>query len=284
MEARLVKILVTGYNGQLGYDIVKRLESKSIECRGVDIEDFDLTDEKAVRVYMTSYAPDQVIHCAAYTAVDRAEEDPDACYRVNVLGTAHIARYCAEQGIPMMYFSTDYVFDGSGNQPFETDSPRNPQNQYGRTKSQGEDAVTRVLKKYFIIRTSWVFGSNGNNFVKTMLRLGNERTDLNVVNDQYGSPTYTFDLAVLVSDMIMTEEYGVYHATNEGICTWYEFALKIIEMSGLSARIHPVPSTEYPAKAVRPLNSRMSKRSLDLHGFHRMPSWEDALARFLNHV
>ena len=279
-----MKVLVTGYKGQLGYDVIKRLEYRSIECRGVDIEDFDLTDEADVRAHLSSYAPDRIIHCAAYTAVDRAEEDPNTCYQVNVLGTSCIASYCAEQDIPMMYFSTDYVFDGNGEQPFEIDSPKNPQNQYGKTKSLGEDAVTHMLSKYFIIRTSWVFGANGNNFVKTMIKLGKERAELRVVNDQYGSPTYTYDLAILVADMIGTDRYGIYHATNEGICSWYEFALKIMELSGLAAPVQPVTSSQYRTRAIRPQNSRLSKGSLDIGGFHRLPGWEDALARFLNHV
>lgn len=277
-----MKILVTGYKGQLGYDVVRRLEARSIECCGVDIDDFDLTDENAVYAYLTSYAPDRIIHCAAYTAVDRAEEDPDTCYRVNVMGTEYIARYCANHDIPMMYFSTDYVFSGKGDQPFEVDSPRDPQNQYGLTKSLGEDAVTHNLSKYFILRISWVFGINGNNFVRTMLRLGKERTDLNVVNDQFGSPTYTFDLAVLIADMIITETYGVYHVTNEGVCSWYDFACRIIELAGLPAKVHPVPSKDYPAKAIRPMNSRLSKASLDHNGIMRLPHWETALQNYID--
>ena len=283
-EGVLVKILVTGYKGQLGYDVVKRLNTRSIECRGVDIDDFDLTDEAAVRVYLESYAPDRIIHCAAYTAVDRAEDDPETCYRVNVLGTSYIAKYCADHDVPMMYFSTDYVFDGVGDTPFETDSPKAPKNQYGRTKSEGEDEVTSRLSKYFIIRISWVFGINGANFIKTMLRLGNERSDINVVADQYGSPTYTFDLAILIADMIVTDKYGVYHATNEGICSWYEFACKIMEAAGLPAKVHPVTSSEYPTKAVRPTNSRLSKASLDSCGFNRLPAWNDAMTRYLSEI
>lgn len=279
-----MKILVTGYKGQLGYDVIKRLESRSIDCRGVDIDDFDLTDEAAVRSYLASYTPDRIIHCAAYTAVDRAEEDPETCYKVNVLGTEYIARYCAEFDVPMMYFSTDYVFDGKGDQPFETSSLRDPQNQYGCTKSQGEDAVTHNLTKYFIIRISWVFGVNGNNFVKTMLRLGKERSDLNVVSDQFGSPTYTYDLALLIADMILTEKYGTYHATNEGVCSWYEFACSIMELAGLPAKVHPVSSAEYPVKAMRPMNSRLSKVSLDVQGFSRLPAWQDALVRYLREI
>ncbi len=279
-----MRILVTGYKGQLGYDVVKRLRSRSIECRGVDLDDFDLTDKTAVRSYLTSYAPDRVVHCAAYTAVDRAEEDTETCYRVNVLGTASIAEYCSDNDIPMMYFSTDYVFDGTGVNPFDTDSLRNPQNQYGRTKAQGEDEVTSRLTKFFILRTSWVFGVNGSNFIKTMLRLGKERSDINVVNDQFGSPTYTSDLAILIADMINTNKYGIYHATNEGICSWYEFACKIMELAHLPAKVHPVSTAEYPVKALRPMNSRMSKASLDRQGFSRLPHWEDALTRYLGEL
>jgi len=279
-----VGILVTGYKGQLGYDVVRELQARSIECKGVDIDDFDLTDADAVHSYLEEYAPDKVIHCAAYTAVDRAEEDPDTCYRVNVSGTEYIARYCAEHDIPMMYFSTDYVFDGKGDQPFETDHPRDPQNQYGRTKAWGEDAVTRQIRKYFILRISWVFGINGANFIKTMMRLGKERPELKVVDDQIGSPTYTYDLAKLIADMIATEKYGTYHATNEGVCSWYEFAKKIMEVAELPAKVTPVSTAEYPVKTARPANSRLSKVSLDRAGFARLPHWENALMRYLGEL
>ena len=277
-----MKILVTGYKGQLGHDVVERLQARSIDCRGVDIDDFDLTDPDAVKAYLEGYQPDRVIHCAAYTAVDAAEDNEELCYRVNVLGTEYIARYCSEHDVPLMYFSTDYVFDGTGTEPFETNHPRDPQNVYGRTKAQGEDAVTRLTDRCFIVRISWVFGINGKNFIKTMLRLGKEKPELSVVADQYGSPTYTHDLSVLLADMIVTEKYGTYHATNEGVCSWFELAKKVMELAGLPAVVKPVTTDEYPAKAKRPANSRMSKASLDQAGFARLPHWEDAVARYVD--
>lgn len=279
-----MKVLVTGVKGQLGYDVVKVLEARGISCKGVDIEDFDLTDELAVSQYIREFAPTAVIHCAAYTAVDRAEDDKDLCYAVNVTGPENIARICKEIDAKMLHVSTDYVFDGEGDQPFEVDSVKAPKGQYGFTKSLGEDKVMEQLSRYFIVRTAWVFGINGNNFVKTMIRLGKERDELTVVSDQFGSPTYTPDLAVLLCDMILTDRYGVYHATNEGYCSWYDFACAIIQEAGLSARITPVTSEQYASKAVRPKNSRLSKKSLDEGGFDRLPAWQDALKRYVAEI
>lgn len=276
-----MKVLVTGVKGQLGYDVVKQLESRQIECRGVDLADFDLTDAGAVHQYIAQYKPTTVVHCAAYTAVDRAEEDRETSFAVNVGGTGAVAVACRDIGAKMVYISTDYVFDGAGDEPFNVQSPRKPQNQYGLTKMLGEDEVTARLEQYFIIRTAWVFGINGSNFVKTMIRLGSEKTDLNVVDDQIGSPTYTADLAVLICDMIATDRYGVYHATNEGYCSWYDFACAIMQTAGLTARVHRVSSEQYPSKTVRPKNSRLAKTSLDAAGFCRLPTWQDALSRFI---
>jgi len=279
-----MKVLVTGVKGQLGYDVVKVLEARGISCKGVDIEDFDLTNELAVSRYIRDFAPTAVIHCAAYTAVDRAEDDKDLCYAVNVTGPENIARVCKEIGAKMLQVSTDYVFDGEGDQPFEVDSVKAPKGQYGLTKSLGEDKVMELLSEYFIVRTAWVFGVNGNNFVKTMIRLGKEREELTVVCDQFGSPTYTPDLAVLLCDMILTDKYGVYHATNEGYCSWYDFACAIMQEAGLSARITPVTSEQYASKAVRPKNSRLSRISLDQAGFERLPTWQDALKRYVAEI
>jgi dTDP-4-dehydrorhamnose reductase len=279
-----MKVLVTGVKGQLGYDVVKVLEARGISCKGVDIEDFDLTNELAVSRYIRDFAPTAVIHCAAYTAVDRAEDDKDLCYAVNVTGPENIARVCKEIGAKMLQVSTDYVFDGEGDQPFEVDSVKAPKGQYGLTKSLGEDKVMELLSDYFIVRTAWVFGVNGNNFVKTMIRLGKEREELTVVCDQFGSPTYTPDLAVLLCDMILTDKYGVYHATNEGYCSWYEFACAIMQEAGLSARVTPVTSEQYASKAVRPKNSRLSRTSLDQAGFERLPTWQDALKRYVEEI
>ena len=279
-----MKVLVTGFNGQLGFDVVNVLTSRGISCRGADIADFDITDENAVREYISSYSPDAVVHCAAYTAVDKAEEDEEKCRLVNAGGTENIAKVCGEKNIKMLYVSTDYVFAGSGDEPFETDSALGPKNVYGRTKLEGETAVRKYCEKHFIVRTSWVFGKNGGNFVKTMLRLSSTMDVINVVSDQTGSPTYTPDLAVLICDMIATQKYGTYHATNEGYCSWAEFAAKIMELSGADTAIKPILSKDYNAKAQRPHNSRLSKKSLDENGFRRLPHWEDALKRYLKEI
>ena len=279
-----MKILVTGYNGQLGYDVVKELNSRSVECRGVDREDFDITDRDETVGYICDYAPDAVIHCAAYTAVDRAEDDEENCRKVNADGTENIAVACEKLRAKMLYVSTDYVYGGDGEAPFETDSPTNPRNVYGITKLEGEKAVMKYIDKFFIVRTSWVFGINGNNFVKTMLRLGDEKESLNVVCDQVGSPTYTPDLARLICDLIVTEKYGIYHGTNENYCSWAEFAAEIMKLGGKKTVINPVPSSEYPTKAERPHNSRLSKKCLDEAGIKRLPTWQDALKRFLKEM
>lgn len=279
-----MKILVTGYNGQLGYDVVKELNSRSVECRGVDREDFDITDRDETVGYICDYAPDAVIHCAAYTAVDRAEDDEENCRKVNADGTENIAVACEKLRAKMLYVSTDYVYGGDGEAPFETDSPTNPKNVYGVTKLEGEKAVMKYIDKFFIVRTSWVFGINGNNFVKTMLRLGDEKENLNVVCDQVGSPTYTPDLARLICDLIVTEKYGIYHVTNENFCSWAEFAAEIMNLGGKKTVINPVPSSEYPTKAERPHNSRLSKKCLDEAGIKRLPTWQDALKRFLKEM
>lgn len=277
-----MRILVTGVKGQLGYDVVNVLSKRGIDCRGVDIDDFNLTDREAVINYINAYNPSSVIHCAAFTAVDRAEVDRELCYAVNVDGTANVAASCKQLDIPMMYISTDYVFSGEGEEPFEVDSPKAPGGYYGLTKSLGEDKITEALSKFFIVRTSWVFGLNGSNFVRTMLRLGKEREQLTVVNDQIGSPTYTADLAILLADLIVTEKYGIYHGTNEGVCSWYEFATAIMNEAGLACHILPITSDQYPSKVKRPLNSRLSKRSLGLAGMARLPSWQDALKRYID--
>lgn len=279
-----MKILVTGYNGQLGYDVVKELNSRSVECRGVDREDFDITDRDETVGYICDYAPDAVIHCAAYTAVDRAEDDEENCRKVNADGTENIAVACEKLRAKMLYVSTDYVYGGDGEAPFETDSPTNPKNVYGVSKLEGEKAVMKYIDKFFIVRTSWVFGINGNNFVKTMLRLGDEKESLNVVCDQVGSPTYTPDLARLICDLIVTEKYGIYHGTNENFCSWAEFAAEIMNLGGKKTVINPVPSSEYPTKAERPHNSRLSKKCLDEAGIKRLPTWQDALKRFLKEM
>jgi len=285
MQANInMKILVTGVKGQLGYDAVKELNRRGIDCRGVDVEDFDLTDSVAVAEYIRNYAPDAVMHCAAYTAVDNAEDNRELCFAVNARGTENIARVCKEIGAKLLYISTDYVFDGRGNAPFETGDPVEPLNVYGASKLAGERAVMDICDKFFIVRTSWVFGINGKNFVRTMLRLGHERRELSVVDDQTGSPTYTFDLARLIADMIITEKYGVYHATNEGFCSWHGFAREIFKKAGLHVRVNPVSSDTMSFKARRPENSRLSKRTLADNGFEPLPPWQDALNRYLAEI
>jgi len=279
-----MRILVTGAGGQLGYDVCKVLAARGVEHRGVDVQDFDITDAAATRDFITAYRPDAVIHCSAWTAVDKAEDEPEKCRAVNAGGPRNIAAVCRELGAKLLYISTDYVFPGTGERFYEPDDSTGPLGVYGRTKLEGELAVRELLDRYFIVRISWAFGRNGNNFVKTMLRLAETKTELNVVCDQIGSPTYTADLAALLCGMIMTEKYGVYHATNEGVCSWAEFAREIFRLAGKDVRVNDVPTSEYPAKAARPLNSRMSKDKLTQMGFEKLPTWQDALARYLREL
>ncbi len=280
-EEDMMRILVTGVKGQLGHDVVDELTKRGHTPIGVDVEEMDITDAAAVEQEMKKEPLDAVIHCAAYTAVDPAEDNREVCMRVNAEGTRNIARVCRELDIKMVYISTDYVFDGEGERPWEPDDARNPLNVYGESKYQGELAVEEYLDKYFIVRIAWVFGVNGKNFIKTMLRLAKDHKEINVVNDQTGSPTYTYDLAVLLADMVETEKYGRYHATNEGLCTWYEFAKEIFAQAGVDVKVNPVSSEEFPAKARRPHNSRMDKSRLTQNGFKLLPSWQDALKRYL---
>lgn len=276
-----MKVLVTGVKGQLGYDVVKELEKRGLSAFGTDIDNMDITDPESVNRVIKDVNPDAVIHCAAYTAVDAAEENEELCRKINVQGTQNIAAVCKELDIKMIYISTDYVFNGQGERPWEPDDECAPQSVYGSTKYEGELAVRNTLEKYFIVRIAWVFGINGKNFVKTMLKLAENHDRLTVVNDQFGSPTYTFDLARLLVDMVQTEKYGIYHATNEGFCSWYEFACAIFKEAGIKMEVVPVTSDEYGAKANRPYNSRMSKEKLTANGFERLPAWQDALKRYL---
>ncbi len=276
-----MKVIVTGANGQLGYDVIKRLELQGVQAIVADLPEVDITDAAAVEAFFAANKPDGVIHCAAYTAVDNAESEKEICSLVNETGTLNIAKACKKYGSKLIYISTDYVFSGTGEDEFEVDSPKAPCNHYGASKLAGEVAAFENCDKCFIVRISWVFGINGKNFVKTMLRLSETRDELTVVNDQVGSPTYTYDLAILLCEMIKSEKYGVYHATNEGLCTWAEFAAEIMSLAGRKTKITPVTSAEYKTAAVRPLNSRMSKRSLDENGFARLPEWKDALARYI---
>lgn len=279
-----MKVLVTGVKGQLGYDVMAELAKRNIEAIGVDIDEMDITDKISVEKVIGEAAPDVVVHCAAYTAVDAAEDNEALCRRVNADGTRNIAEVCKKLDCKMVYISTDYVFDGQGTRPWEPDDERHPLNVYGQTKYEGELAVQENLSKYFIVRIAWVFGKNGKNFVRTMLKLAETHDKLTVVNDQFGSPTYTYDLARLLVDMIQTDKYGIYHATNEGICTWYEFACEIFRQAGVKIEVTPVPASEYPAKAKRPENSRLDKSKLTENGFERLPSWQDALGRYLKEI
>lgn len=279
-----MRILVTGASGQLGYDVERELERRGIEHLGTSSRELDITDREAVERLMAAYRPDAAIHCAAYTKVDLAEDEPERCWAVNADGTRNLAAACREIGAKMLYISTDYVFPGTGEQFRRTDDPVSPVNTYGRSKLAGELAVQSLLEKYFIVRISWVFGKNGNNFVKTMLRLAETKAELSVVCDQIGSPTYTADLAPLLCDMVQTERYGVYHATNEGTCAWSEFAEAIFELAGRQVVVHPIPTSAYPTRAARPLNSRMSKECLHSNGFQELPEWKNALARYLKEI
>lgn len=276
-----MRILVTGVKGQLGHDVMNELAKRGHTGIGVDVEEMDITDAKKVEEVIKASEVDAVIHCAAYTAVDAAEDQVELCRKINAEGTENIAKVCKELDIKMMYISTDYVFDGEGTRPWEPDDERHPLNVYGQTKYEGELAVEKYLDKFFTIRIAWVFGVNGKNFIKTMLKLSETHSELNVVDDQIGSPTYTYDLAVLMVDMIETEKYGRYHATNEGLCSWYEFACEIFRQAGRDVKVNPVSSEEFPAKAKRPHNSRMDKSKLSENGFTPLPAWQDALKRYL---
>ena len=284
-----MRVLVTGVKGQLGFDVMNELKKRDIEGIGVDVDEMDITDAEACRKVITEAGPDAVIHCAAYTAVDAAETNMEICRKVNAGGTRNIAVVCRDLDIKMMYISTDYVFNGQGERPWEPDDEREPLNAYGQSKYEGELAIEELVKKFFTVRIAWVFGVNGKNFIKTMLRLGKERGAVSVVDDQIGSPTYTYDLARLLVDMIQTDRYGRYHATNEGLCSWYEFAVEIFKQAGMDeVKVTPVSTAEYtamyPNQAKRPMNSRISKEKLSENGFERLPSWQDALGRYLKEI
>lgn len=284
-----MKVLVTGVKGQLGHDAVNELEKRGHTAVGVDIEEMDITDAAAVRRVISAEKPDAVIHCAAWTAVDAAEESENIpkVKAVNAHGTRNIALVCAELGIKLMYISTDYVFDGQGTKPWEPDCrDYAPLNVYGSTKLEGELAVSSLTNRFFIVRIAWVFGLNGGNFIKTMLRLSEKYDEIRVVNDQIGTPTYTYDLAVLLVDMIETDKYGYYHATNEGgYISWYDFACEIFSKAGKSTKVIPVTTEEYGiSKAKRPFNSRLDRSKLAGAGFTPLPDWRNALERYLEEL
>lgn len=280
-----MKILITGVNGQLGYELSRVLKEDNHEIIETNREIMDITDFLRVRQVISEVMPDMVIHCAAYTAVDKAEKEVEICEKINVYATENLAKICGEKNIKFIYFSTDYVFNGEGNKFFEPEDKINtPMNVYGRTKYEGELAVKKYVDKYFIIRISWVFGINGNNFIKTMIKLGKERESINVIDDQFGSPTYTYDLAQLVKEMVKSDKYGIYHATNEGVCSWYEFASEIFKKLNIKINVNPISSKEYNSLAKRPKNSRLSKEKLTQNGFKRLPMWQNALERYLEEL
>ena len=293
-----MKVLVTGVKGQLGFDVVNELKEKNIEAVGVDIEEMDITDKASVDKVIKEVNPDAVIHCAAWTAVDAAEDEDkqEKVKLVNVNGTQNIADVCKELDIKMMYISTDYVFNGEGTEPWQPDcKDYAPQNVYGQTKLDGELAVANTLDKYFIVRIAWVFGKNGNNFIKTMLKVGKNHDQLKVVSDQIGTPTYTFDLAKLLVSMIVTDKYGYYHATNEGgYISWWDYTKEIFKQatemgydrySEKNITVTPVTTAEYGvSKAKRPFNSRLDKSKLVENGFTPLPTWQDAVSRYLTEL
>lgn len=279
-----MNIIVTGATGQLGYDVCKVLTERGIPHVGLGSKDCDITSRDAVLALFESVQPTAVIHCAAYTKVDLAEDEPEKCWTVNADGTRNIAEACRIHKAKMLYISTDYVFPGDGDSPYLPDAPTGPKGNYGRTKLAGELAVQAMLTEYFIVRISWVFGVNGSNFVRTMLKLSETRDTLTVVCDQIGSPTYTADLAPLLCDMIASDKYGIYHATNEGECSWADFSRAIFAAAGKTMTVKDVTTAEYGAKAPRPANSRMSKDKLAENGFSRLPTWQDALERYLKEI
>ena len=285
-----LKIVVTGVKGQLGYDCLRELAKRGYnKVFGIDIDDLDITKKEDVLAYFSKIKPDVIMHNAAFTQVDKAEANPELCYKVNTLGTKYLALAAKEIDAKFVYISTDYVFKGEGSNFYEVDDKKEGLSVYGKTKSEGEDFVTSLLTKYFIVRISWVFGINGNNFVKTMIKLAKDnKKELNVVCDQIGSPTYTYDLAKLLCDMIETNKYGIYHATNEGVCSWAKFAEEIFKLTNFDVKVNEVTTLQYqalvPNQAARPLNSRLSKKSLTNNGFKLLPTWEDALRRFIEEL
>lgn len=275
--------LVTGTSGQLGSDVLAELKRRGIGCFAATRQELPLGEGRAAEV-LSRLKPEVVVHCAAYTAVDKAEDEPELCRRVNAAGTAELAAACRAAGAKLVYISTDYVFPGDGTDFYRPEDEKGPQNVYGASKLAGEQAVQAALERYFIVRISWVFGRNGKNFIRTMLNLAKTHDRLTVVDDQTGSPTYTADLAPLLCDMAATDKYGVYHATNEGVCSWADLAVETFRLAGLPVTVERVPSAAYPTKARRPKNSRLDKSCLDAAGFRRLPPWQDAVARYLREI
>jgi dTDP-4-dehydrorhamnose reductase len=279
-----MKFIVTGVLGQLGYDLVKQLSGQNHEVIGIDREELDITDEAAVHAFIEEAKPDAILHCAAFTNVDAAEENKDAAYAVNALGPKYLAQAASKVGAKMVYVSTDYVFNGTATDPYEVEQPTDPLGVYGETKLAGEEFVKQYLDKYFIVRTAWVYGINGHNFVKTMLRLGSERDEVGVVHDQIGSPTYTVDLAAFMIELVQSDKYGIYHATNEGVCSWYDFAVEIFKQAGLNVKVNPLTSDQFPRPAARPSYSVLSKKKIAEQGFSPLQDWKNALTQYMQEL
>lgn len=274
-------ILVTGSTGQLGSDVVKELLKRGYSTLSPNRSELNLCSEDNIRNYILNSNCEAIVHCAAYTQVDKAEDEKDLCIKINATATKHIAKCAKILDIPMIYISTDYVFDGTKDGKYTENDETNPINIYGESKLAGEKYVQEILDKYYIVRTSWVFNINGKNFIETMLRLSKTNNQLSIVNDQIGSPTYTKDLSRLLVDMLETSKYGLYHATNEGYCSWYEFADTIFKLANINIDIKAINSNEYASRAKRPLNSKLSKDKLIEYGFKPLPHWEDALKDYL---
>ena len=274
-------ILVTGSTGQLGSDVVKELLKRGYSTLSPNRSEFNLCSEDSIRNYILNSNCEAIVHCAAYTQVDKAEDEKDLCIKINATATKHIVKCAKILDIPMIYISTDYVFDGTKDGEYTENDETNPINIYGESKLAGEKYVQEILDKYYIVRTSWVFNINGKNFIETMLRLSKANNQLSIVNDQIGSPTYTKDLSRLLVDMLETSKYGLYHATNEGYCSWYEFADTIFKLANINIDIKAINSNEYASRAKRPLNSKLSKDKLIEYGFKPLPNWEDALKDYL---
>ncbi|MBR2214257.1 MAG: dTDP-4-dehydrorhamnose reductase [Selenomonadaceae bacterium] len=279
-----MKILVTGAGGQLGFDVTKECQRRGFSVWGATRQDFSLTDTAKMEEQVRRFSPEAVIHCAAYTAVDKAEDEKETAYAVNAMATRNLAVICRDLGAKFIYISTDYVFPGKGEKFYEPEDAKEPLNAYGASKLAGEEAVQEMLTNYFIVRISWVFGRNGKNFIRTMLNLSETHNEIKVVADQIGSPTYTKDLAPLLLDMAASDKYGVYHATNEGVCSWATLAAEVFRQAGRRTKVIEVPTAAYPTKATRPLNSRLSKACLDEAGFQRLPDWRDAVRRYLSEL
>lgn len=277
-------IIVTGSKGQLGYDIIKACKTNGINCLGVDKDTLDITNRVEIDNFFGDNKIDVLIHCAAYTAVDVAEENPDSCYKVNTEAVRYLVDQCKKYEVKFIFISTDYVFDGRKDGEYLPDDKTNPLSVYGQSKADAEAYIKENLEKYYIVRISWAFGLNGKNFVRTMLRLGKERSSLSVVSDQIGSPTYTKDIAPLLMDMALTDKYGVYHATNEGFCSWADFTRYIFTKANYTTEVVDILTKDYPTKAARPINSRLSKDKLEENSFNRLPTWQSAIDRYLQEL